>query len=76
MGEERNKTKKNAETRMLNLWQRMHREGTEFFVDGESVHPRDAVVKAVREEGSYMTDYVLGEKGKIEQVRLDKVYPD
>lgn len=65
-----------AEERMLDLWQRMHREGAEFFVDGEVVLPADAASKAVREDGIYMTDYVLGEKGKIEQVRLDKVDPE
>lgn len=76
MRDEKNKNKDAAEERMLNLWQRMHREGAEFFVDGEAVLPKDAVVKAVREDGVYMTDYVWGDKGKIEQVRLDKVYPE
>lgn len=76
MWDKNDKVKGDAEKRMLDLWQRMHREGAEFFVDGEVVLPGDAVSKAVREDGVYMTDYVWGEKGKIEQVRLDKVYPE
>ena len=58
---------------MLSYWQRMHREGAEFFVDGEAVQPADAISIAVREDGVYMADYVMGEKGKIKQVRFDKV---
>ena len=32
-----------------------------------------AAAYAVREESPYMADYILGEQGKISQVRLDKV---
>ncbi len=73
MWDEKNKIKDTTEGCMLNLWQHMHRNGVEFFIDGEIVLPVDAVSKAVREDGAYMTDYVLGEKGKVKQIRLDKV---
>lgn len=76
MRNEKDKVKADAEKRMLKLWQRMHREGAEFFVDGEVVLPGDAVSKAVREDCVYMTDYVWGDKGKIKQVRLDKVHSE
>lgn len=65
-----------AGERLLSFWQKMNREGAEFFVDGEVVCPKDAYSKAVREDGVYMTDYVIGESGKIRQVRLDKVNRD
>lgn len=58
---------------MMAHWQRMHKEGVEFFVDGEAVRPKDAFSKAVREDSAYMVDYVIGESGEILQVRLDKV---
>lgn len=76
MRKKKNKFRDAAAERVLDLWQRMYREGAEFFVDGEAVLPKDAVSKAVREDGVYMTDYVWGEAGKIEQVRLNKVYPE
>ena len=62
-----------AGKRLLSFWQKMNREGVEFFVDGEAVRPKDAYSRAVKEDGVYMTDYVMGESGKIKQVRLDKV---
>lgn len=58
---------------MLPLWRRMCTEGTEFFVDGEAVPLTAVLARAVREDGIYMADYVLGEEGKIEQVRFDRV---
>ena len=42
-------------------------------IDGEKVSPSQAAAYAVREESPYMADYILGEQGKISQVRLDKV---
>ena len=39
----------------------------------EKVSPSQAAAYAVREESPYMADYILGEQGKISQVRLDKV---
>lgn len=61
---------------MLPVWRRMGLEGAEFFVDGEAVPLAAAIARAVREDGVYMADYVLGEEGKIEQVRFDKVKPE
>ena len=58
---------------MMAHWQSLHREGVEFFVDGEKVLPVEAVSKAVREDSVYMADYVLGESGRIKEIRLDKV---
>ena len=46
---------------------------SELYVDGEKVSPSQAAAYAVREESPYMADYILGEQGKISQVRLDKV---
>jgi len=67
------KRKDAAGERILSFWQKINREGAEFFVDGECVLPGDAYTKAVKEDGVYMTDYVWGEEGKIMQVRLNKV---
>ncbi len=71
--DENNKIRDAAGERMLSFWQKMNREGVEFFVDGENMRPSDAFAKAVKEDGVYMTDYVLGEAGEIQQIRLDKV---
>lgn len=76
MRDDKKKNQTAAERRLPELWQHMHRQGAEFFVDGEIVRPQDAVSRAVREDCVYMTDYVWGEKGEIRQVRLDKVYID
>lgn len=51
----------------------MYEMGAELFVDGELVLPYEAARRTVREEFSYMADYVLGESGEIEQIRFDKV---
>ena len=53
--------------------EQLRRHGVELFVDGKSVLPREAAFKAVRENSPYMADYVLGDSGKIEQVRFDRV---
>lgn len=73
---EKNKRRDTAVEQILPAWRRMHREGAEFFIDGEAVRMTDAVSKAVKEDGVYMADYVWGEKGRIEQVRLDKVHTE
>ena len=54
-------------------FQKLQKNGTELYVDGEKVSPSQAAAYAVREESPYMADYILGEQGKISQVRLDKV---
>lgn len=58
---------------LLPLWQQLHNRGVAFIVDGQAVVPAEAVSRAVREDGVYMTDYVLGEEGKLEQVRFDRL---
>ena len=60
---------------MLSALERMHFGGVELFVDGEAVLPGEAVQRTVEEEGLYMADYILGEAGRITQVRFDKVKP-
>lgn len=55
------------------LFERLQNRGVEFFIDGEPVFWRKAVETAVKEESTYMTDYVMEEEGRIKQVRLDKV---
>ncbi len=76
MQDEKSKRRDTAGERILPAWKRMYREGAEFFIDGEVVRVTDAVSKAVKEDSVYMADYVWGEEGKIEQVRLDKVHPE
>lgn len=53
--------------------EQLQESGTELLVDGEIVFPKEAAKRAVREDCAYMADYVLGENGKIEQVRFDRV---
>lgn len=76
MKNKKNKRRDVTGERLLSFWQKINREGAEFFVDGERVAPSAAYTKAVKEEGVYMTDYVWGEEGKIQQVRLNKVEPE
>ncbi|MGN1145154.1 MAG: hypothetical protein ACI4R5_01800 [Acetatifactor sp.] len=58
---------------MLALFEQMQKMGTEFFVDGEPMLPNEAVTKAVEEESVYMADYVVGDTGRVEQIRFDKI---
>lgn len=69
------KARKNLETRckMQKYLTDMYRRGTSLFVDGESVLPTQAVKMTVREDCTYMADYVLSASGKIEQIRFDKL---
>ena len=76
MKNKKNKIRGAAGERLLSFWQQINREGAQFFVDGETVPPSAAYTKAVKEDGVYMTDYVWGEEGKMQQVRLNKVDPD
>ena len=65
-----------GENDMLPLWHQMQREGTAFYVEGKAVSASEAISSAVREDGVYMADYVFGDAGKVEQVRLDRVNPE
>lgn len=58
---------------MLLKLEQLRESGVELFVDGKEALPREAVSKAVRENSTYMADYVLGSSGMIEQVRFDRV---
>lgn len=58
---------------MLVELEHLHQEGTALFVDNRKVLPYEAVMQVVREESVYMADYVVGEPGKIAEVRFDKV---
>ena len=65
--------KKFPRRKVEKYFQKLQKNGTELYVDGEKVSPSQAAAYAVREESPYMADYILGEQGKISQVRLDKV---
>lgn len=51
----------------------MQNQGARLFLDNRSVSSEEAAGKLIREEHKYMADYVLGEKGNVEQIRFDKV---
>ena len=61
--------KKFPRRKVEKYFRKLQKNGT----DGEKVSPSQAAAYAVREESPYMADYILGEQGKISQVRLDKV---
>ena len=73
MYDEKDGTMKNAKEDMLLQLEQMSRSGVGLFVDGQRVLPAEAVSRAVREDSPYMADYVLDDRGAIEQVRFDKV---
>ncbi len=64
---------KAAREQMRILLEQMHNSGVKLFVDDKAVLPWEAAVKAVREDSPYMADYVIGDSGKLEQVRFDRV---
>lgn len=73
---EENKRTEELETareQMSALLEQMRRKGVELFVDGREAMPEEVVRKAVYEDSPYMADYVLGENGRLEQVRYDRV---
>lgn len=51
----------------------LREQGAVLFVDGRRALPTEAADKAVQEDSLYMADYVLGDRGNIEQVRFDRV---
>lgn len=61
---------------MLSYLEKVHRDGVELFVDGQELGPEEVVRRCVREDSEYMSDYVLGEEGTLEQLRFDKVDPE
>lgn len=62
-----------ARNDMLVTLENLHQNGTALYVDNREVLPYEAVMQVVREESVYMADYVVGDQGKIAQVRFDKV---
>lgn len=58
---------------MLVTLENLHQNGVALFVDNREVLPYEAVMQVVKEESVYMADYVVGDPGKIAQVRFDKV---
>ncbi len=61
--------------KMQTLWKEMQSCGVELYLDGRHVSPDVAARKTVCENSPYMADYVLGENGKVSQVRFDRVKP-
>ena len=74
--EDRNPGKKFPRRKVEKYFRKLQKNGTELYVDGERVSPSQAADYAVREESPYMADYILGDRGEISQVRLDKVDPE
>lgn len=62
-----------ARNEMLVTLENLRQNGAAFYVDNREVLPYEAVMQVVREESVYMADYVVGDQGKIAQVRFDKV---
>lgn len=69
----KNKEPVHTRARMLSYLEGLQNAGVELFIDGEAVLPGDVVRRTVREEYTYMADYVLGENGAVKQVRFDRV---
>ena len=61
--------KKFPRRKVEKYFQKLQKNGTELYVDGEKVSPSQAAAYAVREESPYMADYILGEQGKILALR-------
>lgn len=68
-----NKKPTSADEKIWSDLERLQQSGVEFFIDGEVVPVGDVVRCTVQEPCTYMTDYVLDEKGTVQQVRLDRV---
>lgn len=51
----------------------MQNKGAKLYFDGKAVGSNEAAGRLIREEHQYMADYVIGEKGNVEQIRFDRV---
>lgn len=60
---------------LLAFYEQLSRQGARFYVDNEPVLPQKALQKTVEEESIYMADYILGDAGKITEVRFDRINP-
>lgn len=58
---------------MVTYVEELIRNGAELVVDNRVASPDADTIRAVCEDGSYMADYIVGEAGKVSQVRLDRV---
>ncbi len=65
--------RKPVQTRMLSYLEGLQKRGVELLIDGETALPGDVIRCTVQEQCNYMADYVLGENGKVKQVRFDRV---
>ncbi len=68
--EERNQTRKGE---LLSQMLEMEKNGASFYLDGLPSSPQRLVDTFVRENALYMADYVLNDKGVVEEVRCDKL---
>lgn len=51
----------------------MKRQGVSLYLEGRPSTPGEIVKACVKEESSYMADFVLDEKGLLKELRYDKV---
>lgn len=69
-----NNEKNNQEYTEVELFlEKMQNKGVKLYFDGKAVGSKEAAGRLVREEHQYMADYVIGEKGNVEQIRFDRV---
>lgn len=47
--------------------------GASLYLEGKTCTPEDIARHCVNEEMSYMADYVWNEKGKLTEIRYDKI---
>ncbi len=47
--------------------------GTSLYLEGKMSTPEDIAKSCVNEEMSYMADYIWNEKGKLTEIRYDKI---
>lgn len=53
--------------------EKSRKSGVELFVDGRAATPDEIAAKCVLEDYTYMADYVLGDEGKLKQLRFDRI---
>jgi hypothetical protein len=67
------KTEKEALSAPFNL-KSISEQGVKLYIDGKSATADEIARRCVNEKNSlYMADYVLDEKGKLAEIRYDKV---
>jgi len=53
--------------------ERAVRGGASLYLEGERSTPEDIARRCVKEDMSYMPDYIWNEKGKLTEIRYDKI---